>query len=195
MTFFVFFLIVVALLSVLWAATTNRPGYEGGTALACTTTSLASGSTRESNTKANPSTTGDFDWMVTLTFTLASGSPSTTNPSVNIYANGSVDATLWPIIQLSSGATAATGAGDASVGALSTVPQLKLIGSYLLQTTTTNAERTFRTQPFSVGAGFGTMPPAFSILIENQTGVAFSSSTATTAQYLEINGAYSSSGN
>lgn len=177
------------------AATTNRPMYEGGTQLACSIASLASGSSRESATKANPSTTGDFDWLVSLTFTIASGSPSTTNPCVNVYGNGSVDATLWPIIQLSSGATFTTGAGDASVGALSSVPQLRLIGSYLIQTTTSSAERTFRTQPYSVGAGFGTMPPAFSIVVENQTGVAFSSSTTSTGNYLEINGVYSSSGN
>jgi len=167
--------------------------FEGGAALTCTLTSLATGSTRESATKNNPSTTGDFDYLVSLTFTLLSGSPSTTAPAINVYVGGSVDATLWPIIQLSSGAVKATGAGDASIGALGTPPNLALIGSFGLQTTTTGAERTFRTEAYSVAAAFGgTMPTAFSIFVENQSGVAF---TATTAQYLEINGVYSSSGN
>lgn len=179
------------------AATTNRPMYEGSATLACTLTSLASGSTRESATKANPSTTGDFDWTVALTFTIASGTPSTAAPAINIYAGGSVDGTnRWPIIQLSSGATKSTGGGDASIGALSSVPNLFLIGSFGLQTTTSSGERTFRTDSYSLAAAFrGTLPPAFSIFVENLSGVALSSSTTTTAQYLEINGIYSSSGN
>lgn len=178
------------------AATTNRPMYEGGAQLTCTLTSLASGSTRESVTKANPSTTGDFDSLVSLTFTMLSGTPGTNNPSVNIYVGGSVDATLWPIIQLSSGAAKATGAGDASIGALGTPPNLTLIGVFGIQTTTSSGERTYRTEAYSVAAAFGgSMPPAFSIFVENQTGLAFSTSTTTSAQYLEINGVFSSSGN
>ena len=178
------------------AATTNRPMYEGSASLACTLTSLATGTTRESATKASPSTTGDFDWLVALTFTILNGTPASPF-AVNIYAGASVDGTSrWPIIQLSSGATKSTGGGDASIGALGTPPNLRLIGSFGIQSTSSASERTFRTEAYSVAAAFaGTMPPAFSIFVENQTGVAFSASTTTTAQYLELNGVYSSSGN
>ncbi len=177
------------------SATNNLIGYAGSATIACTQTSLASGSTRESAVRSNTSTK-NLDDLIAVTFTIASGSPVTTVPAVNIYANGSVDGTLWPLIQLSSGAPFTTGAGDASVGALAAQANVKLIGSMLLATTTTSAERTFRTQPFSVAAGFGgVLPPAYSIMIENQVGVAFSTSTATTAQLTEVNGIYTSSGN
>lgn len=192
---------VLTLLLVLGAATTNRPMYEGSAQLACTLTSLATGSTRESATKANPSTTGDFDSYVAVTFTIASGSPSTGGAAVvNVYAGGSVDGTSrWPIVQLSSGATKSTGAGDAAIGALGSPPNLVLVGRFGLQSTTSSAERTFRTEAFSIAAAFAAAgvapPPAFSIFVENQSGVALSSSTTTTAQYVELNGVYSSSGN
>ncbi len=177
------------------ASTGNKIVYAASAALACTQTSLATGSTRESAVQAN-TTNLYFDTLVSVTFTIASGSPSTASPVVNIYANGSVDGTLWPIIQTSNGAVKATGAGDAAIGALGTPSNLKLIGQFGLQSTTTNAERTFRTQAFSVAQPFNNeLPPAFSILLENQTGVAFSTSTATTAQLVDITGVYTSSGN
>ncbi len=177
------------------SATKNYEAYSGSATIACTQTSLASGSTRESAVRSN-TTALNLDDQIAVTFTIASGSPSTAGPSVNIYANGSVDGTLWPILQLTSGATVGTGAGDASVGALGTPPNLKLIGSFGLQTTTSSAERTFRTQPFSVAAAFGgALPSAYSIMLENSTGVAFSTSTATTAQLVELNGIYTTSGN
>jgi hypothetical protein len=177
------------------APTSNLIAYLGSESLACTLTSLASGSTRESAVRSN-TVNKVFDFLVTLTFTIASGAPSTAGPAVNIWANGSVDGTLWPIIQLSSGAVKATGAGDASIGALGAIQNLSLIGSFGIQTTTSSAERTFRTQPFSVSEGFGgVVPPAFSIMIENLTGVALSSSTTSTTQLVEINGIYTTSGN
>lgn len=182
------------------AATTNRPMYEGSSSLACTLTSLATGSTRESATVANPSTTGDFDCLVALTFTIITGAPSTTGAYINIYAGAAVGngsgGFLWPILQVAGGGTKATGAGDASFGALGVPPNLALVGSFGIQTTTSNAERTFRTTVYSVAQAFGgNIPPAFSLFVENQMGIALSASTATTAQYLETNGVYSSSGN
>ena len=176
-------------------ATGNKEAFGGASQVTCTLTSLASGSARESAVTAN--TTNLFtDYMVSLTFTVGSGSPSTASPAVNIYANGSNDSNIWPIIQLSSGTPKATGAGDASLGTLGTPPNLRLIGSFGLQTTTTSSERTFCTEPFSLASAFGgNVPSSFSIVVENQTGVVFSASTATTAQYLEINGIYTTSGN
>ncbi len=41
----------------------------------------------------------------------------------------------------------------------------------------------------------GAIPDAFSILVENSTGIVFSASTATTANYIEVIGIYTTSGN
>lgn len=175
-------------------STSNLEAFASSASLACTQTSLATGSTRESAIRTN-TTALNLDDLVAVTFTIASGSPSTTGPAVNIYANGSADGTLWPIIQLSNGATFATGGGDAAVGAMSSLPQVRLIGSFALLTTTSSGERTFRTEPYSVAQAFGgELPPSYSLLIENQTGVAFSASTASTAQLISARGVYTTNG-
>jgi hypothetical protein len=176
------------------AVTSNKIGYAGSATLACTQTSLASGSTRESAVYTNSSSANlNQEVGVAITFTIASGSPTTNIPTVNIYANGSIDASLWPIIQLSSGATFSTGGGDASVGALGGGP--RMIGSVTLLTTSSSGERTFRAGPFPVSPTFGFVPSALSIMVENSSGVAFSTSTATTAQLVEIQPIYTTSGN
>lgn len=167
------------------AATKNLVNYEAPGTVACTLTSLASGSARESAIVDN-SANKFLDDLVALTFTIASGAPSTTGPYVNIYAAGSEDGTLWPVIQLASGAPQATGGGDAALGALGVPTNLRLIGSFGLQTTTSTVERTFRTEPFSVAQAFGgVLPPKYSIIVENQVGVALTTATATTAQYVQ----------
>lgn len=177
------------------AATTNLESFSGSATLACSQASLATGSARESAVRSN-STLLNFDDQVAVTFTIGSGTPSTSGPAINVYANGSVDGTLWPIIQLSAGGVFATGAGDASVGALGNPPNLRLIASFGLQTTTSSGERTFRTEPASVAQAFGgSLPYAYSLIVENQSGVALSTSTVTTAQLVEVNGIRSTSGN
>lgn len=177
-------------------STRNYEAFNGAAAITCTLTTLAAGSARESAVVANTAAPECFDYLVELTFTIASGSPSTSNPVVNVYANGSMDAVLWPIIQLSAGGTYQTGGGDSSVGALGNPPNVRLIGSFGLATTTSSGERTFRTQPLSVAQAFGGLAPAaFSLIVENQSGVAFSSSTTSTAQYLSTNPIYTTSGN
>jgi hypothetical protein len=154
-----------------------------------------SGSARESAVVNNTSNNYS-DTLVALTFTIASGTPSSNGGFVNLYANGSNDGTLWPIIQTSTGTTYQTGQGDASVGALGVPTSLRLIGTFGLTTSTSASERTFRTEPFSVANAFGgDLPPEFSIVVENQTGVAFSTSTVTTANYLQQTGVFTTSGN
>ncbi len=178
------------------AATNNLEGFGGSAQLACSIASLATGSSRESASQSN-TTNKYFDYIVSLTFTIITGTPAA-GASVNVYANAPVDSSgtlLWPIIQLSSGAVFATAGTDASVGALGTPPNLRLIGSFGIQTTSSSGERTFRTEPYSVAAGFNGCPPAFSIIVENQTGLAFSASTTTSANYLDVNGIFTSSGN
>lgn len=178
------------------AVTNNLIGYALPAQVACTIGSLAAGSARESAIVTNTANKY-FDYLVALTFTIITGGPSsTTAQTVNIYANATNDGTLWPIIQKSDGTTFQSGGGDAAVGALSSPPNLRLIGSMGLQSTTSSTERTFRTEPCSVASAFnGVLPPAFSIIIENQLGIALSSSTVTTANYLQVEGIYSSSGN
>ena len=178
------------------AATKNYEAYASSATVACGIASLAAGSARESGTVAN-TTTLAFDYLVSLTFRIITGGPATTTAmAVNIYANGSPDGTLWPIVELSGGTPYPTGGGDSSVGALGSPPNLFLIGSFGLQSTTSSAERTFRTQPFSVAQAFGgNVPPAFSIVVENQTGIAFSATTTTANNLLEVQPIYSTSGN
>jgi hypothetical protein len=177
------------------AATKNFEAYDTTATITCTMTSLASGSARESVVITN-TVSLDLDYLVGLTFTVITGSPVTTGPYVNIYANGSVDGTLWPIIQLSGGTTFTTGTGDVSVGALASPSNLRLIGTFGIQTTTSSGERTFRTEPMSVANAFGgNIPPKFSIIVENQLGIAFSASTTTTATFLQVEPLYTTSGN
>ena len=177
------------------AATSNLLAYGTAVQLACGIASLAAGSARESASTTN-SSTKVFDYEVQLTFTIASGSPSTTGPYVNVWAVGTGQDSLWPIVQLSSGATKTLGAGDSSVGALGSGSFLSQIGTFSFQTTTSSAERTFRTEPYSLALGFnGVCPYNFSIIVDNQTGVAFSTSTVTTAAYLSATPAYTTSGN
>jgi hypothetical protein len=191
----VLLLALIVCLCGLFASTANKEAYVGSAQITASLASLATGTAWESASR-NVSTNLEFDDWIALTFTISSGSPSTTGPTVNVYANGSIDGTLWPIIQLSSGAPKATAGTDASIGALGTPPNLFLIGSFGIQTTSSSGNRTFRTQPFSVAQAFGGNPPtAYSVLIENQTGVSFASLTATTANYLEVNGVFTTSGN
>lgn len=176
-------------------ATKNLYSYETPAQIACTIGSLATATARESAIVDN-SSAKYLDRLVALTFTISSGSPSTSNPYVNIWASGSNDGTLWPIVQLTSGAPIATGGGDASLGAIGSPSGLRLIGVFGIQTTTSSGERTFRTQPYSVAQAFGgVLPPKFSIVVDNQTGVSFSTSTTTTANYLEQQGISTTSGN
>ena len=169
--------------------TTNKIAYPNASAqIACTMGSLAVTSTRESAVVDN--TTNLFlDALVSVTLTIASGTPTSTGAYVNVYANASEDGTNWPIIQKSDGTVYTTGAGDASAGILGTPGNLKLIGVINVMTTTSSGERTVRSEPFSVAAAFNNaLPRKWSIFLENQSGVVFSTSTATTANYVSYTG-------
>ncbi len=128
---------------------------------------------------------------MSLTFTIASGTPTSSGAYVNVYVAGTEDGTNWPITQKSDGTVYATGAGDGAAGAIGQPTNLRQIGTVAVMTTTSSAERTLRSQPIPVEAGFaGVLPRKWSIFVENQTGVAFSTSTATTAQYLSYTAEY-----
>lgn len=177
-----------------YTASPNNLQYQTANQVVCGQASLANGSARESAVVDN---SGNLflDRTVTVTFTIASGTPTSTGGYVNIYVAGSNDGTIFPRIQLTSGAPVATGAGDASVGALGVPPNLRLIGTFGLGTPSSAGERTFRTEPLSVASAFGgNLPAKFSIIIENQTGVAFSTSTTSTANFVQEQGIITTSG-
>jgi hypothetical protein len=176
------------------AATKNLENFETAGSVTCTQTSLANGSSRESNVIDN-SSNQFLDDAITVTFTLLSGSPSTSGASVNIYVACSPDGTLFPKIQLSAGTTFQTGAGDASVGALATPNNLRLIGTFGLQSTTSSGERTFTTEPMSIIQAIGWLPKKYSVIVENASGVAFSASTTSTAQNINHAPLSTTSGN
>lgn len=178
------------------ATTSNKIAYLASVQIACTFTSLATGSTRESAVVTNDTTSIDvLDALVSVCLTIASGTPGTASPSVNVYVSASEDGTLWPVLQKSDGTVYASGAGDAAAGALGTPTNLKLIGIISLMTTTSSGERTLRSEPYSVAQAFGgNLPRKWSVFVENQSGVAFSTSTVTTAQYVSYTGVYVTNG-
>jgi hypothetical protein len=176
------------------AATKNLENFESGGAVTCTMTSLANGSARDSAVIDN-SANLFLDDAITCTFTIISGSPSTSGASVNFYVAASPDGTLFPKVQLATGATYQTGAGDAATGALGSPNNLRLIGTFGLQSTTSAGERTFTTEPMSIMQALGYLPKKYSIVVENGTGVAFSASTTTTATNLNHSPLTTTSGN
>lgn len=175
------------------AATKNLENFESSGAVTCTMTSLATGSSRESNVIDN-SSNKFLDDSITVTFTIASGTPAS-NATLYVYVAASNDGTIFPKVQLAAGGTFQTGAGDGAVGALGTPNNLLLIGSFSIQSTSSNGERTFTTEPLSVMAALGYLPKKYSIVVENALGVALSSSTTTTAQNLNHSPLTTTSGN
>ncbi len=172
--------------------TSNKIAYVASAQITCSLASLASGSTRESAVVVNDTSTADnLAAQVSVCFTIASGTPTSSGAYVNVYVAATEDGTNWPIIQKSDGTTYTTGTGDTSVGALGQPTGLRLIGVWPVMTTTSSAERTLRTLPFPVEPAFaGVLVRKWSIFIENQTGVAFSTSTVTTANYLSYTPEY-----
>lgn len=165
-------------------STSNKISYVASAQMTCTLTSLAAGSARESAVVDNTSAL-DLAAEVSVTFTIASGTPTSSGAFVNVYVSATEDGTNWPIIQTSTGATYQTGGGDSSVGAFNAANPLRLIATIPVATATSSAERTLRSLPIPIEPAFGgVLPRKWSIFIENQTGVAFSTSTATSTQYV-----------
>ncbi len=168
--------------------TTFKEAIDASTAITCTLTSLATASARGSNSVDN-STNLYPDALVTVTVTIASGTPTSTGSFVNVYVFGSEDGTNFGTIN---SATAGTPGTDGAFGALTVTPNLiGPIAQIAAVTITSTGERTFRSQPIPIAQAFGgSLPRKWGILIENQTGLAFSTSTTTTAQYVSYSGVY-----
>ncbi len=168
--------------------TTFKEALDASTQIACTTTSLGIGSTRGSASVDN-STNLYADALVTVTITMASGTPTATGSFVNVYVYGSEDSTNFGTIN---SATAGTPGADGAFGALTATPNLIGPVAQIAAVTATSAgERTFRSQPIPIAQAFGgSLPRKWGILIENQTGIVFSTSTTTTAQNVSYSGVY-----
>ncbi len=167
--------------------TTFKEAFDASTQIACTTTSLGIGSTRGSASVDN--TTNLYpEAHVTVTVTLASGTPTATGSFVYVYAYGSEDGTNFGTIN---SATAGTPGTDGAFGALTVSPNVLQVAVLAAVTTTSAGERTYRSQPIPIAQAFGgSLPRKWGILIENQTGVVFSTSTTTTAQNVSYSGVY-----
>ncbi len=168
--------------------TTNfKESLDASTQIACTQTSLASGSTRGSAAVDN--TTNLYpEALVTVAFTLASGTPTSTGAFVYVYVYGSEDGTNYGTIN---SATAGAVGTDAAFGALTATPNVLQVAAVAAVTVTSSGERTYRSQPIPIAQAFGgSIPRKWGILVENQSGVAFSASTATTAQYVSYSGVF-----
>lgn len=140
---------------------TLKTAYSGslGVAISCTLASLASASARESAAVDNQ-TNLYIDALVEVTVKLQAGSPAS-DKAVYVYAAGSVDASTWP--------DAVTGS-DAAI-TMNSPTQLRLLGVIFAPTAST----TFKSEPMSVASVFGgVLPPKWSIVILNKTGIALS---------------------
>ncbi len=166
------------------ATTNNKLAFGASTAIVCTITSLATSSARE-GTAVDNSTNLYFDALVSVVFTSITGSPAS-DLVVNVYAYGSEDGTIY--------GSPVTGT-DASLGTLNTPTNLRSIGTISILSTSSNAERTYISNPMSVAQAFGgSLPRKWGIAVENRTGLAFSTSTASTAQKVSYSGVYTTSG-
>ncbi len=167
--------------------TTFKESIDASTQIGCTTTSLATGSTRGSNSVDN--TVNLYpEAQVTVTVTIASGTPTSTGAFVYVYVYGSEDSTNFGTIN---SATAGTPGTDGAFGALTVSPNVIQVAVLAAVTASSTGERTYRSQPIPIAQAFGgSLPRKWGILIENQTGVAFSTSTTTTAQYVSYSGVF-----
>ncbi len=143
--------------------------YGAATAITISAATLASGAARESAAVDNTANKYD-DALVQLSFTIGSGAPSG-QQAVNVYASSSYDGTTW-----SDNAT-----GTDSAITLRSPTNLRLIG--VIPTPT--ASVTYVSELLSVAAAFGgTLPPHWSIIVDNETGDAF---TACSLKYMGVN--------
>lgn len=138
-----------------------------GQAISCTLASLAYLSYRESAAIDNQTNLW-LDALVHLQIKLQAGTPAS-DKAVYVYAAASVDGTNWP--------DTVTGA-DASITPNSPT-QLRLLG--VIQAPTSGG--TFKGGPWSVASVFGALPPKWSIVVFNKTGIALS---ATEGDHLKI---------
>ena len=151
-----------------------------GVTITITLTSLADSATafRES-TPVDNSSNLYLDALVQVKIKLAASGTIGNDKKVYVYAAGSVDGgTTWP--------DNATGA-DATT-TFTNPTNLKLIGVIDCTAYVTSTQQQFISEPFSVAAAFGgILPKKWSVVIQNRTNIAFTStSTDHVVQYQGI---------
>ena len=147
-------------------STTNKLSFGTSTAIGCTIDSLANLAARQSAAVDN-STNLYLDALVTLTVVQSGGTPGS-DKAINVYAAGSEDGTKWP--GEGSGNNDGVNGADGAI-TLESPTNLRLIGSISAPT----ASKTYTSQPLSVAQAFaGVLPRKWSIVVENRTGMAFS---------------------
>jgi len=135
--------------------------YNGqGTSITCTLNSLANGSARQSTDVDNTSNLYD-DYLLTGKFKSASGSLGS-NPRVDLYLSATENGTDWI-----DGAT-----GSDAAFTMPMTPNLRYLGSVYISTAATAT-----TDVFSISRAFGgNIPPKWSVICVNNTGLALDSS-------------------
>lgn len=138
-----------------------KTAFGASTNLTLTLASLASGSARESTSVDNTSNLF-LDALISLDIKLATGTPAS-DKAIYVYAYGSEDGTNYT--------DNATGS-DAAI-TLRSPTNLKLIG---VISTPDSGGLTYKSHPMSMAAAFGgILPRRWGIVVENKTGLAFSS--------------------
>jgi hypothetical protein len=136
-------------------------------AITCTLASLASGNARESTVVDN---TSDLflDVLACVRITLANGGTLASDKKVYVYAYGTVDAATPIYPDKVTGSDAAITLDDPT--------QLKLIGVIECASYVTATVITFTMEPTSVAQVFGgLLPEKWGIVVQNKTGIAFTS--------------------
>ncbi len=143
-------------------ASTVTLNYGSATSITITISSIGTSATVGREATAVNNTSNKFlDALLAGTFTMASGTPAGTK-SIYIYALGSLNNTDWP--DNTTGADAACTPTNKN--------NLVLLKAVDVQT----ASLTYKTEPVSVAAAFGgVLPPYWSIVLINDTGLTLSS--------------------
>lgn len=129
----------------------------------CTLTSLASGSSRECTALDVTGIANVLDIEIVVLAETAAGSIGT-NPACSIYAVGSVDGSTFP--------DAITGSDAAYSGNLTNLTALRPLNMPASATQ-------YATNPISLAQAFGgSLPAKVSVVVQNQSGLALSSTAA-----------------
>lgn len=146
----------------------NKIAFGGNTAITITYTTLANLSSHQSAAVDNTANLY-LDALVTVSFTTGAVASPTT---VYVYVAGSIDGTTWP--GEGSGHNDGVTGLDAAI-TLESPTNLRLLG--VINTPT--ASMSYVSSPMSVAQAFGgVMPLKWSIIINNQSGAAFTAGTA-----------------
>lgn len=150
------------------STTANKVAFGSSTAIAITPGALAQAAARQSAAVDNTSNLF-LDALVQFQVVIPDSAPGS-DKVINIYVAGATAIGKWPGASATVDNVTGTDAGIT----LAAPTTLRLLGS--ISVTTQNL--TYTSQPLSVAWAFGgTLPPYWSIIVENRTNVAFTTAT------------------